>query len=176
MKRNYSELKLIFFASEEQEVKVFFQKNYNTWNGTLAKKTTGRKKEKEAYKEKVFNKALENKEAELTKRTEARLLKIDNIYYKIVSKLENKLEDENINIPELFTLRKIVRTEKNLPINITKYDPQEQQEINKNKNNPEEIKRRLEIEAEHKKEDRINEEKARIFDNQGNKLDEEIIN
>ncbi len=123
-KIDYQELKINFFASGFDEVKPFIQNELKTRNGQLAKKTTGRGKEKEKFKEAILNQALENSKEELEKRAEYKIKKIDNLYYKFILGLEERINKINeLSIAEAYTLRKILRTEKGLTTNITK-DPE----------------------------------------------------
>ena len=58
----------------------------------------------------------------MEERLKVRLKKMDELYIRLTNKLEKKL-DEELTITEMFSIWKIIRTEKGLTTNITK-DPQ----------------------------------------------------
>lgn len=121
-KIDYSELKLKFFLSEEMEVKPFIENTLGKRNGNIQKQTKGRGKEKEDYKKQILERTLEDNKEEMEERLKVRLKKMDELYIKLTKKLEKKL-DEELTITEMFSIWKIIRTEKGLTTNITK-DPQ----------------------------------------------------
>ena len=120
-KRDFNQLKLDFFSSEE-DLKGFLEKRLNKKiDGNISRKTAGRVKERKEYRDKIYNLALQDGEKELKEKAKGRLLKMDDIYLKIALCLEKKLKKpDDLTITDLYTIRKIARTEKGLQTNITK--------------------------------------------------------
>lgn len=169
-KRDFRELKIDFFTSDEKELKGFIEKKLGKGkrNGNIQKKTAGRVKEREDYLNNILNKALENSEKDIEERIKAKIIKVENLYFQLTLTLEERLKHpENLNISDLYTIRKIIRTEKNLPINITKAEVKEDKKENELS---EEEKERIDKRAEQMKE---NELKASKFDKLGLKLEDE---
>ena len=123
MKKNldYNALKLDFFLSGD-DLKTFIKNNIGKINWNITRKTAGWVKERDNYKQEILNKALEDNKTEVSKRLEAKLSKIDELYFKFIGMLGEELEREDLTITELYTIRKILRTEKGLQTNITKTD------------------------------------------------------
>lgn len=121
MKKNldYNALKLDFFLSED-DLKTFIKNNIGKINWNITRKTAGWVKARDEYKQEILNKALEDNKTEVSKRLEAKLNKIDELYFKFINMLWEELEREDLTIAEYYTIRKILRTEKGLPVNITK--------------------------------------------------------
>ena len=125
-KRDFKTLKLDFFTSDEMEVKPFIEKKLGKWkrNGTFTKNTSGRGKEKQEYLNNIFRKALEDTEKDIEERVRAKIIKVENLYFQLTLTLEDRLKNpENLTISDIYTIWKIIRTEKGLTTNITK-DPQ----------------------------------------------------
>lgn len=121
MKKNldYNALKLDFFLSGD-DLKTFIKNNIGKINWNITRKTAGWVKARDEYKQEILNKALEDNKTEVSKRLEAKLNKIDELYFKFINMLWEELEREDLTIAEYYTIRKILRTEKGLPVNITK--------------------------------------------------------
>lgn len=170
-KIDFKALKLDFFTSDDMEVKPFIEKKLGKGkrNGNIQKNTNGRGKEKEDYLNKIFSKALENSEKDIEEKIKAKLVKVENLYFKITLTLEERLKHpEDLNISDLYTIRKIIRTEKNLPINITNANIKEEKE-NKDELSEEDKKVLEKI----LKEERLYKKKARKFDELGLTLEDE---
>ena len=154
------------------EVKPFIEKKLGKWkrNGTFTKNTSGRGKEKQEYLNNIFRKALEDTEKDIEERVRAKIIKVENLYFQLTLTLEDRLKNpENLTISDIYTIWKIIRTEKNLPINITKAEVKEE-------NNKEELSKedeealRVLVEANFRKDEDY--KKARKFEELGLKLEE----
>lgn len=179
-KRDFNQLKLDFFSSEE-DLKGFLEKRLNKKiDGNISRKTAGRVKERKEYRDKIYNLALQDGEKELKEKAKGRLLKMENLYFNLALSFEKKLKDpEKLSISDLYTIRKIARTEKGLPINITRYDPIE---INEGSGEKKETKKDiedrytlLETWKQEAHRHKIHQAKAEEFDKMGYKLDDKII-
>lgn len=126
-------LKLEFFESDFEDVQTFFQQVYNKEtanNGQIAIKTKWRAKEKQERKEKIVEKALAKRQAQLAKKMEISVDELLQAKRDIVDLLKVKLEeyfndlDENgkskINVKDLKTLREMTKTELWEPTTIQK--------------------------------------------------------
>ena len=171
-KLDFKTLKLDYLTSEEMEVKTFIERKLGTKrNGNLQRNTNGRRKEKEDYLNKIFSKALEDSEKDLEERLKAKIIKVENLYFQLTLTLEDRLKHpENLNISDIYTIRKIIRTEKNLPINITKSEVKEEK---KEDDLSEEEQKRMDEFIQNQK---IYERKALEFDKLGLTLQKEDIN
>ena len=158
-KRDFNQLKIDFFSSEE-DLKGFLEKRLNKKiDGNISRKTAGRVKERKEYRDKIYNLALQDGEKELKEKAKGRLLKMDDIYLKIALCLEKKLKKpDDLTISDLYTIRKIARTEKGLQTNITKEILNEEK---KEEELSEEDKARIEKRAN---ENKLNRDKAIKFD------------
>lgn len=171
-KLDFKTLKLDYLTSDEMEVKTFIEKKLGAKrNGNLQRNTNGRRKEKEDYLNKIFSKALEDSEKDLEERLKAKIIKVENLYFQLTLTLEERLKHpENLNISDIYTIWKIIRTEKNLPINITKAEVKEEK---KEDELSEEEQRRMDEFIQNQK---IYERKALEFDKLGLTLQKEDIN
>ena len=170
-KRDFRDLKLKFFTSDEMEVKVFFEKEVEgKRNGNIQKNTKGRAKEKEDYLNKIFNKALSNTEKDIEERLKAKIIKVENLYFQLTLTLEERLKHpENLTISDIYTIWKIIRTEKNLPINITKAEVKEDKKEDELSEEDKKTLNEIIIRSYEEK------QKARKFDELGLKLEDEEI-
>lgn len=132
MKSTYDRqaLKLEFFQSDIDEVKVFMETKYGQWkwNGTMNRNTRGRSKEKQEYKDKILQKALERRAKEEAKNLEIpvdKLMKAKKaVIWLFMQKVEKELlqKEPNINVKEFDKILKIIKTELGEPTNISKTD------------------------------------------------------
>ena len=120
--RDYNALKLEFFKSDIDEVKVFYEAKYGQRNGTVNKNTRGRAKEKQAYKEKLLEKALE---ANAKKQAEALEIPIDilkkakkNGIVGLINDLSNK--DKKLSVSDRIKAVNAIKTELGEPTTISK--------------------------------------------------------
>lgn len=171
-KLDFKTLKLDYFTSDEMEVKTFFENQLGKMkrNGNLQRNTNGRRKEKEDYLNRIFRKALENSEKDIEERVKAKIIKVENLYFQLTLTLEDRLKKpEALNISDIYTIWKIIRTEKNLPINITKAEVKEENNKDELSKEDEEALRVL-VEANFRKDEDY--KKARKFEELGLKLEE----
>ena len=131
MKNKYDRqaLKLEFFQSDIDEVERFFQDKFKTkTDGSIRKNTKGRSKEKQEYKDKILQKALERRAKEEAKNLEIpvdKLMKAKKaVIWLFMQKVEKELlqKDPNINVKEFDKILKIIKTELGEPTNISKTD------------------------------------------------------
>ena len=133
-KWDYKQLKLDFFQSDIDEVKVFIETKYGQWrwNGTLNKNTRWRWKEKQEYKDKILQKVLEKRAEEEAKSLEIpvdKLMKAKKaVIWLFMNKLNRTLEeqktdkDADFNVKEFEKILKVIKTELGEPTNISKTD------------------------------------------------------
>lgn len=130
MKSTYDRqaLKLEFFQSDIDEVKWFFGEKWVKYNSKIWTNTKGRAKEKQEYKDKILQKALERRAKEEAKNLEIpvdKLMKAKKaVIWLFMQKVEKELwqKDPNINVKEFDKILKIIKTELGEPTNISKTD------------------------------------------------------
>jgi len=136
MKSKYDRqaLKLEFFQSEIDEVYNFlawkFGEKAVKWN--LKNKVKGWSKEKQEYKDKILQKALEKRAKEEAKSLEIPIDQLMKAKKAVISLFMNKLNkvlaqqktDENadFNVKEFEKILKVIKTELGEPTNISKTD------------------------------------------------------
>lgn len=136
MKSKYDRqaLKLEFFQSDIDEVYNFlagkFGENTVKWN--LKNKVKGWSKEKQEYKNKILEKALEKRAKEEAKSLEIPIDQLMKAKKAVISLFMNKLNkvlaqqktDENadFNVKEFEKILKVIKTELGEPTNISKTD------------------------------------------------------
>ena len=119
-KRDYSELKLEFFQSDIDELKAFLREkwvNYTSWG--VAKMTRWRTKEKQEYKAKILEKALEK---QATKDSNDLLIPVSFLMKakkNAIIQIAKKLSEEWISINDLAKWLEAVKTELWEPSKIT---------------------------------------------------------
>jgi len=125
-KYDWKDLKLQFFQSEIDEVKEFFQRKFNVYNRNIQQNTRGWTKEKQAYKEKILQKALEKKMKEEAKNLEVSVDQLKKakktVILLLMKKIQQVIEWWDINIVEQERLLKMIKTELWEPTNISKND------------------------------------------------------
>jgi len=136
MKNTYDRqaLKLEFFQSDIDEVKVFMEAKYGQGkrNWTMNKNTRGRSKEKQEYKDKILQKVLEKRAKEEAKSLEIPVDQLMKAKKAVISLFMNKLnkvlnqqkkdEDADFNVKEFEKILKVIKTELGEPTNISKTD------------------------------------------------------
>jgi len=127
-------LKWEFFHSEINEAKVFFEHKYGQWkrNWTMNRNTTGWSKEKQEYKDKILQEALEKRAKEEAKSLEIPIDQLMKAKKAVISLFMNKLnktlaeqkkdEDADFNVKEFEKILKVIKTELGEPTNISKTD------------------------------------------------------
>lgn len=138
MKSTYNRqaLKLEFFQSDIDEIKVFMESKYGQWkrNWTMNKNTRGWSKEKQGYKDKVLQQVLERRAKEEAKSLEIpvdQLMKAKKaVIWLFMNKLNKTIEKQkeskdgeaNFNVKEFEKILKVIKTELGEPTNISKTD------------------------------------------------------
>ena len=123
-------LKLEFFQSDIDEVNVFLRWKYgeSMVKHNLKNKVKGWSKEKQEYKDKILQKALEKKAKEEAESLEipvdqlmrAKKAVLGLFMQKLNTAIKNK--DENINVKEYEKILKVIKTELGEPTTISKND------------------------------------------------------
>lgn len=121
-------LKLEFFQSDIDEVKSFLADKNMTYNSVSRKYTKWRYNEKQEYKDKILQKALERRAKEEAKNLEIpvdKLMKAKKaVIWLFMQKVEKELlqKEPNIDVKEFDKILKIIKTELGEPTNISKTD------------------------------------------------------
>lgn len=121
-------LKLEFFQSDIDEVKSFLNDKKVAYNSFSRKYTKGWYSEKQQYKNKILEKALEKKANEEAKNLEIPIDQLKQakkaVIWLLMKKLQKNLEDKNaeVNVSEQERILKIIKTELGEPTNISKTD------------------------------------------------------
>ena len=124
---NREALKFEFLSSDFEEVKAFIEQKTGKWNWNLCRRTTWRWKEKQAYRQAVIDKALQEKAEKDAKALEIPLeekkKKKKAVLWILIQKITSviKKEDE-INVFEQEKILRMIKTELWEPTNITKND------------------------------------------------------
>lgn len=123
-------LKLEFFQSDIDEVNVFLRWKYgeDMVKHNLKNKVKGWSKEKQEYKDKILQKALDKKAKEEAESLEipvdqlmrAKKAVLGLFMKKLNTAIQNK--DENINVKEYEKILKVIKTELGEPTTISKND------------------------------------------------------
>lgn len=125
-KYDWTTLKLEFFQSDIDEVKEFFQRKFNVYNRNIQQNTRGWTKEKQEYKEKILEKALERRAKEEAKNLEIPMEQLKQAkkttIQLLMKKLQEVIETKNYNVKELEKILKMIKTELWEPTNISKND------------------------------------------------------
>lgn len=129
-KHDYKQLKLEFFQSDIDEIKVFIESKFGQWKRSwnFNKNTRWWSKEKQAYKDRILQKALDRKAKEEAKSLEIptdQLMKAKKaVIWLFMQKLEKTLKDKeaDFNVKEFEKILKVIKTELGEPTNISKTD------------------------------------------------------
>ena len=135
-KYDREKIKLEFMLSEFDEVAPFIQQKFNkdtAKNKQVADMTKGRWKEKQAYKRKIYEKALEEKWKERANEIKDSIPRREAINENILQRSEEQFNEEQrapkkwekkrkMNTNDIMNIWKISRTERWLPTNISKVD------------------------------------------------------
>lgn len=127
-KYDWQALKLEFFQSDIDEVKSFLNDKKVTYNSVSRKYTKWWYNEKQEYKNKILQQALERRAKEEAKNLEIpvdKLMKAKKaVIWLFMQKLEKKLEEKepDVNVKEFEKILKIIKTELWEPTNISKTD------------------------------------------------------
>lgn len=127
-KRDFKALKKEFFSSENDDVKSFFERNYNAYNRHIQKQTKWWTKEKQEHKKAIAERALEKSVEKQAEKLSAEidyeeLVRMKRQIFGIVwDAIAQENERENKNYKALETYSKMVKTELGEETSITKTD------------------------------------------------------
>ena len=127
-KFDFSALKLEFYQSEYDEVKAFFEDNYNTYSTWVRKKTAGWSEDKKTWKEWMINKAIEREQEKRARELEIPIDQLKSLkksaillYWKHLKKyIDDKKWNLKINVSDLDKIIKSIKVELWEPTTITK--------------------------------------------------------
>ena len=125
-KYDYKQLKLDYFQSDFEDVKGFMESIWRSYDWNCRKQTRGWWKDKQAYKEKILQKALDKKAEEEAENldipTDQLLRAKKTVIWLLMKKLKESIESWNINVSEQEKILKMIKTELWEPTNISKTD------------------------------------------------------
>ena len=134
-------MKMEFMLSDYDEAKGFMQDKYKIYNGEIAKNVKWWWKEKQEYKKKIYEKALKKKWNETAKEISRNAERLEMLNDRFIDWMEKEME-ENERKPakgekkrklfsnDIMNMRKISRTERWLPTNISKTENTNKEERN----------------------------------------------
>lgn len=138
-KYDWEKIKMEFMLSDFDEVESFMN---NIWITTVnRKRTKNRTKEKQEYKQKIYEKALKKKWNETAKEISDIAKRYKMLDEEFISRMEQQFEESKKTpkkwekVRKLFSgdimnMRKIARTERWLPVNISKVEQTNKEERN----------------------------------------------
>lgn len=127
-RHDWQTLKLEFFQSDIDEVKSFLSQNWIKLNGWwIAIKTKNRWKEKQEYKNKVLQKALEKRAEDEAKALEIPMVELRKakkaVLWILIKKVSQVIKDnDEINVYEQEKILNMIKRELWEPITIAKND------------------------------------------------------
>lgn len=120
-KRNRNKLKQEFLETElELPLKTFLVEKWMAYNSKNRENTKGRVKERKAVKEKVMNRAIERSITKQAKELEIPMDQLTLAKKNAVAKVMQQILDKDLDIKDLETSIKILRTEMGLPTSYSK--------------------------------------------------------
>ena len=140
-KYDREKIKMEFMLSDYDEAKGFMQDKYKIYNGEIAKNVKWWWKEKQEYKKKIYEKALKKKWNETAKEISRNAERLEMLNDRFIDWMEKEME-ENERKPakgekkrklfsnDIMNMRKISRTERWLPTNISKTENTNKEERN----------------------------------------------
>ena len=142
MKYDWDKIKMEFMLSDFDEVQPFMKTNYNqdtANNKQVMKMTKWWWKEKQEYKKKIYEKALKKKWNETAKEISDIAKRYEMLDEEFIAWMEKQFEalksswkkGENrkrLTSKDVMNMRKIARTERWLPVNITKVEQTNKEE------------------------------------------------
>ena len=140
-KYDRDKMKMEFMLSDFDEAKGFMQDKYKIYNGEIAKNVKWWWKEKQEYKKKIYEKALKKKWNETAKEISRNAERLEMLNDRFIDWMEKEME-ENERKPakgekkrklfsnDIMNMRKISRTERWLPTNISKTENTNKEERN----------------------------------------------
>lgn len=123
-KHDYNALKMEFFQSDIDEVKVFIESKFGQWKRSwnFNKNTRWWTKEKQEYKDKILAKALEKNIAKQAKEIEIPMEQLSIAKKNAVVKVIQAMMNKDLDMTDLERTIKILRTEMWLPTTYNKND------------------------------------------------------
>lgn len=138
-KYDWWKMKMEFMLSEYDEAKSFMQDKYKIYNGEIAKNVKGWWKDKIAYKQKIYEEALKKKWEETAKEISDKAKRYEMLDDEFIAWMEKQFEEEKkapkkgekkrkLFSGDILNMRKISRTERWLPVNISKVEQTNKEE------------------------------------------------
>ena len=136
-KYDREKIKMEFMLSDFDEVESFMN---NIWITTVnRKRTKNRTKEKQEYKQKIYEKALKKKWNETAKEISDKAKRYEMLDDEFIAWMEKQFEEEKktpkkgekkrkLFSGDILNMRKIARTERWLPVNISKVEQTNKEE------------------------------------------------
>jgi len=126
-KYDWKALKLEFFASDYDEVKDFIRNKLGIYNRNAVQSTKWRAKDKQAYKQSIIDKALEERAKKDAKDLEIPLEELKKakkaVLWLLIRKITAVIKNEDeISVSEQERLLKMIKTELWEPTTISKND------------------------------------------------------
>lgn len=138
-KYDWWKMKMEFMLSEYDEAKGFMQDKYKIYNGEIAKNVKWWWKDKIAYKQKIYEEALNKKWKETAKEISDKAKRYEMLDDEFIAWMEKQFEEEKktpkkgekkrkLFSGDILNMRKISRTERWLPVNISKVEQTNKEE------------------------------------------------
>lgn len=138
-KYDWWKMKMEFMLSEYDEAKGFMQDKYKIYNGEIAKNVKWWWKDKIAYKQKIYEEALKKKWKETAKEISDKAKRYEMLDDEFIAWMEHQFEEEKktpkkgekkrkLFSGDILNMRKISRTERWLPVNISKVEQTNKEE------------------------------------------------
>jgi len=130
-KRDYDKIKMEFMLSDFDEVKSYITHKWIIYNAEWTRRTKWWTKEKQEYKQNIYEEALKKKWKETAKEISRNAERLEMLNDRFIDWMEKEME-ENERKPakgekkrklfsnDIMNMRKISRTERWLPTNISK--------------------------------------------------------
>ena len=132
LKYDWAKLKLEFFQSDFDEIKSFFTDKWLTYNSEIRKRTNWWAKEKQEFKQKITEKALENALKKQAKELEIPMDQLSKAKKNAVIKAINVMMEDKLSMADSERIIRILRTEMWLPNTYSRNENinEERQELN----------------------------------------------
>lgn len=138
-KRDYDKIKMEFMLSDFDEVKSYITHKWIIYNAERTRRTKWWWKEKQEYKQKIYEKALKKKWKETAKEISDKAKRYEMLDDEFIAWMEKQFEEEKktpkkgekkrrLFSGDILNMRKISRTERWLPVNISKVEQTNKEE------------------------------------------------
>jgi len=132
-KRDYDKIKMEFMLSDFDDVKWFLSDSWVIYNSKRTTITKWRTKEKKEFKRRIYEQALKEKWEETAKEISDNVWRYEMLNEDMLERMEKQMEEDRrpaqkwekkrkLNSNDIMNMRKISRTERWLPTNISKVD------------------------------------------------------